>query len=86
MPRVRLGSHPDLVAVMREGLGESVAYRCGWVDGYYGELGCFLENRRLAEWERASDRLDYYRGHRAGRETRRRSDPLGQASQVGGHP
>ena len=51
----------------------SRAYRCGWIDGCYGELECFTENRRLAEWEAASDRLDYYRGHRAGRETRQRS-------------
>ena len=71
---------------MREGFGESVAYRCGWVDGYYGKLGCFIENRRLAEWELASDRLDYYRGHRAGREARRRSDPTLRASSVGEHP
>ncbi len=65
---------------MREGLETSVAYRCGWVDGFYGELGCSTENRRLAEREWASERLDYYRGHRAGRETRKRSNPLGRAS------
>ncbi len=58
----------------------SRAYRCGWIDGRYGELGCFTENRRLAEWEGVSDRLDYYRGHRAGRETRKRSNPLVRAS------
>ena len=61
-------------------LENSVAYRCGWVAGRYGRLGCFTENRRLAEWERTSDRLDYYRGHRAGRETRRRSNSLVRAS------
>ncbi len=65
---------------MMKKLENSIAYRCGWVDGYYGELGCFTENRRLAEWETASDRLDYYRGHRAGRETRRRSGFRPQAS------
>ena len=80
MPRVRLGSHPRFTPVMRKVLGESVAYRCGWVDGYYGELVLFTENRRLAEWEWASERLDYYRGHRAGKEARRRSNPLGRAS------
>jgi hypothetical protein len=59
----------------------SRAYRCGWIDGRYGKFGCFTENRRLAEWETASDRLDYYRGHRAGRELRqRRSGLLLQAS------
>ena len=80
MPRVRLGSHPDLMAVMRKRLEKSLAYRRGWIDGHYGELGCFTENRRLAEWEKSSDRLDYYRGHRAGTETRKRSDPLVRAS------
>ena len=54
----------------------SLAYRCGWIDGYYGEPVCFTENRRLAEWETASERLDYYRGHRAGRKTRQRSGGL----------
>ena len=65
---------------MKARLGKSVAYRSGWTDGYYGELGCFTENRRLTEWEWASDRLDYYRGHRAGRETRKRKNPLVRAS------
>ena len=83
---MRLGGQPDLVAVVRERREKSAAYRRGWGDGYYGELVCFTENRRLAGWKTASERLDYYRGHRAGREARRRSDPLGRASQVGGHP
>ena len=61
-------------------LENSRAYRCGWIDGYHGDIGCFTENRRLAEWETASDRLDYYRGHRAGQETRRRSSLLVRAS------
>ena len=65
---------------MIEKLEDSRAYWCGWIDGRYAELGCFTENRRLAEWEMASDRLDYYRGHRAGRETRQRSNFLLQAS------
>jgi hypothetical protein len=52
---------------MKEKRENSRAYRCGWIDGRYGELGCFTENLRLAEWETASERLDYYRGHRAGR-------------------
>ncbi len=80
MPRVRLGGHPRLAALVTKKLENSVAYRCGWIDGCYGELGCFTENRRLAEWERATDRLDYYRGHRAGREARQRSDLLVRAS------
>jgi hypothetical protein len=68
------------VVIVMKNLGNCAAYRCGWSDGCYGEPGCFTENRRLAEWERASDRLDYYRGHRAGREARRRSDLLVRAS------
>jgi hypothetical protein len=58
----------------------SVAYRCGWIDGCYGEPGCFIKSRRLAEWERASERLDYYRGHRAGYVARQRSNLLARAS------
>jgi hypothetical protein len=61
-------------------LEESEAYRCGWTDGCYGELGCFTGNRRLGERERASDRLDYQRGHRAGRKTRARGDLLVRAA------
>jgi NAD(P)-dependent dehydrogenase (short-subunit alcohol dehydrogenase family) len=44
------------------------AYWCGWLDSRYGEPACFTGNRRLAKWENPSDRLEYYRGHRAGRE------------------
>jgi hypothetical protein len=51
----------------------SRAYRYGWIDVRYGEHVCFTENRRLAEWERASERLAYYGGHRAGRELRQSS-------------
>ena len=50
---------------------DSRAYRCGWIHGRYGELMCFTKNRGLAEWEAASDRLDYYRGLRAGRQSLR---------------
>ena len=59
---------------MIERLENSTAYRCGWIDGRYGEPGCFTHNPQLANWETPSDRLDYYRGHRAGREARRRGD------------
>ncbi len=59
---------------------KSIAYRCGWIDGCYGELECFTENRRLAEWKTDSDRLDYYKGHRAGREARQRGDLRQRAS------
>ena len=70
-------THP---AVIEQAETRSKAYWCGWLDGRYGASGCFTENHRLAEWEAASDRLDYYRGHRAGRETRRHSSKLLEAS------
>lgn len=44
----------------------STAYRH---DGRYGEHRCFTENRRL----------DYYRGHRTGRESRMRDARLLEA-------
>ena len=47
----------------------SKAYRDGWQDGRYGEPSCFTDNCRLAGLEAPSDRLEYYRGHRAGRES-----------------
>jgi ribosomal protein L37AE/L43A len=46
------------------------AYRSGWIDGRFAEVGCFTENPNLARWHDASDRLEYYRGHRAGSEAR----------------
>jgi ribosomal protein L37AE/L43A len=42
------------------------AYWAGWVDGRFGERGSFVDNPNLARWENPSERLDYYRGHRAG--------------------
>ena len=48
----------------------SEAYWCGWLDGRYGTPACFTENGRPAKLEDPSDRLDYYRGHRSGREAR----------------
>jgi len=55
------------------------AYWCGWLDSRYGEPACFTGNRRLAKWDDAADRLDYYRGHRAGREARLRKSRLVEA-------
>jgi ribosomal protein L37AE/L43A len=49
------------------------AYRCGWIDGRLGEIGNFVDNPNLAKWGNPSERLDYYRGHRAGSEDRRAS-------------
>jgi ribosomal protein L37AE/L43A len=48
----------------------SQAYLCGWLDGRFGETRCFTENPNLARYPVPSDRLDYYRGHRAGSEAR----------------
>ena len=46
------------------------AWWAGWMDGRFGELGSFVDNPNLAEWEAPSERLDYYRGHRVGSEAR----------------
>jgi ribosomal protein L37AE/L43A len=48
----------------------SEAYRCGWAEGLYGSTETFVDNDGLTRWEDAPDRLDYYRGHRAGRAVR----------------
>ena len=49
--------------------GVSEAYLSGWMDGLFGSTeNSFVHNSELARWEDATDRLDYYRGHRAGRE------------------
>jgi ribosomal protein L37AE/L43A len=47
------------------------AWWAGWMDGHFGETGSFVYNLKLAKWEAPSDRLDYYRGHRAGSDARR---------------
>jgi ribosomal protein L37AE/L43A len=48
----------------------SEAYRCGWTEGLFGSAKSLIHNKGLARWEDAHDRLDYYRGHRAGRAVR----------------
>ena len=49
--------------------GVSEAYLSGWMDGLFGSAEkSFVHNRELARWKDATDRLDYYRGHRAGQE------------------
>ncbi len=58
----------------------SVAYWSGWLDGRYGAPVCFTEDCGLATWDSAEDRLEYYRGHRSGREGRGRVDRLKEAS------
>jgi len=55
----------------RPGTGAtSEAYRCGWAEGLFGSTDSFVHNGGLARWEGAHDRLEYYRGHRAGRAVR----------------
>src|SRR3712207_7132400 len=55
----------------------SEAWWAGWMDGHFGERASFACNTNLAKWEAPSDRLDYYRGHRAGSGTHwDRSDQL----------
>ncbi|CAN5640272.1 hypothetical protein BH24ACT20_BH24ACT20_09100 [soil metagenome] len=51
-------------------IGHSEAYWCGWTDGRFGEIADFTHNAQLAAWDSASDRLDYYQGHRSGRADR----------------
>ncbi|GEM_PF-3594281 len=47
------------------------ARRWGYEDGFYGDLSeTFAENLRLASLEDPENRLEYYRGHRAGRSSR----------------
>jgi ribosomal protein L37AE/L43A len=62
---------PFSASEMRSESGStSEAYRCGWVEGLFGNTQTFVHNDKLARWEDAYDRLDYYRGHRAGRAVR----------------
>ncbi|QYJ14507.1 hypothetical protein Rxycam_00303 [Rubrobacter xylanophilus DSM 9941] len=49
---------------------QSEAYRCGWLDGRYLQGSSFTTNGGLARWTSPEDRLDYYRGHRDGRNAR----------------
>lgn len=46
------------------------AYWCGRIDGRFGETECFTENLNLVRHSAPSDRLNYYRGHRAGSQAR----------------
>lgn len=57
------------------------AYWSGWLDGRFGQVNRFTENENLKQWKHASDRLDYYRGHRAGsRDRRPRQNPTPEAA------
>ena len=50
--------------------GHGKAFWTGWLDGRFGEGSNFADNPNLAKWESPTDKLDYYRGHRAGSEAR----------------
>lgn len=50
--------------------GRSEAYRQGWLEGRFGGPRLLRDSPLLARWENAHDRLDFYRGHRAGHEAR----------------
>jgi hypothetical protein len=47
------------------------AWWAGWMHRRFAERSKFADNPCLARWEAPSDRLDYYKGHRAGSEARR---------------
>ncbi len=79
-PAARRSSPPRVTLMNRKLQSYSRAYRYGWKDVRYEESCRFTENRRLAELEAPAERLDYYRGHRAGREARQHSGDLLRAS------
>jgi ribosomal protein L37AE/L43A len=67
----------DAHVILSEPDERGEAWWAGWMDGHFGERASFACNPNLAKWEAPSDRLDYYRGHRAGSEARPdRSSPL----------
>jgi len=67
----------DARATLSESDKRGEAWWAGWLDGHFGKSACFVDTTKLAKCEAPSERLDYYRGHRAGSETRRdRSGPL----------
>jgi ribosomal protein L37AE/L43A len=62
---------PITVSSTLSELGDrSEAYLCGWAYGLFGRTGSFVQNEELALWEDPYDRLDFYRGCRAGRAAR----------------
>lgn len=63
---IPLGTSP----IAQESGERNKAYWTGWMDGRFGEKSSFVDNPNLARCKDPSDRLDYYRGHRAGSEAR----------------
>ena len=64
------GSEVAPVSASPEYGAASEAYLSGWAEGLFARSENFTGSRELARWEGATDRLDYYRGHRAGRAAR----------------
>ena len=56
--------------ILPESRDGSEAYRCGWAHGLFGRRRSFAHNGELARWEDPHDRLDFYRGCRAGQAAR----------------
>ncbi len=57
----------------------SDAYLCGWVYGLFGRVGSFVHNEELGRWESPYERLDFYRGCRAGQAARLDAEKKQQA-------
>lgn len=70
----------DTPPVSWKSADHSEAYWDGWIDGRYRDQLRINDNPKLAKWEEPSDRVEFYRGHRAGREARRQKVRLPAAS------
>jgi len=62
----------------------SEAWWAGWMDAHFGERVSFVDNPNLANWEAPSERLDYYRGHRAGSEACRANEKPNKTEELFG--
>jgi ribosomal protein L37AE/L43A len=62
----------------------SEAWWAGWMDAHFGETGSFVCNPNLAKWDAPSERLDYYRGHRAGSEACRANEKPNKTEELFG--
>ena len=57
-------------SILSESGAGSEAYLCGWAYGLFRGTGSFVHNQELVRWEDPYDRLDFYRGCRAGQAAR----------------
>jgi ribosomal protein L37AE/L43A len=62
----------------------SDAYWAGWMDGRFKSHASFADNPSLAAFEDVAARLDYYRGHREGREAAERGKTPRHGAHGGG--